>query len=257
MAVSTIQAGEPTELDRSPRTESIADRTRNRILSLLPAAELDAVLSKCELVPVRSKEVLYRRGEPIRFVHFPEDCVISLVTELENGDAVEAMTVGIDGFAGIAAFHGVRRSPLKAIGQIAGEARRLTTSDFETLVGSCEFFNMLLHRYSQFVFETVAQSAACNRLHVIEQRCARWLLMSQDRVGRDQFKLTQEFLAEMLGVRRPGVTVAMGMLEKAGLIAHARGVITVTDRPGLESAVCECYQAIRQRQGELIATPSA
>src|SRR5438552_3948187 len=101
-------------------------------------------------------------------------------------------------------------------------------------------------------FETVSQSAACNRLHVIEQRCARWLLMSQDRVGRDQFDLTQEFLAEMLGVRRPGVTVAMGILQKAGLITHGRGNITVIDRPGLERAACECYQTIRSRQAELI-----
>jgi CRP-like cAMP-binding protein len=101
------------------------------------------------------------------------------------------------------------------------------------------------------VFETVSQSAACNRLHVIEQRAARWLLMSEDRVGRNQFDLTQEFLAEMLGVRRPGVTVAMGVLEKAGLIAHGRGNITVVDRVGLEKAACECYRIIRARQGEL------
>jgi CRP-like cAMP-binding protein len=111
----------------------------------------------------------------------------------------------------------------------------------------------LLHRYSEFVYETVAQSAACNRLHVIEQRCARWLLMSHDRVGRDSFDLTQEFLAEMLGVRRPGVTVAMGILEKSGLIAHARGNITIVDRAGLERVSCECYRTIRTRQGKLIA----
>jgi CRP-like cAMP-binding protein len=110
----------------------------------------------------------------------------------------------------------------------------------------------LLHRYGQLVFETVSQSAACNRLHVIEQRCARWLLMSHDRVGRDRFDLTQEFLAEMLGVRRPGVTVAMGILEKAGVIAHGRGNITVTNRAGLEKASCECYKTIRERQAKLI-----
>jgi hypothetical protein len=102
------------------------------------------------------------------------------------------------------------------------------------------------------VYETVAQSAACNRLHVIEQRCARWLLMSQDRVGRDSFDLTQEFLAEMLGVRRPGVTVAMGFLAKAGLIAYGRGNIRVVDRPGLEKVACECYKTIRARQSKLM-----
>lgn len=226
---------------------------RNRILSLLPPAELDSVLERAETVTVQSKDVVFRRGEPIRYVHFPEDCVISLVTELENGDSVEAMTVGSDGFAGIAVFHGVLGSRLKGIGQISGRAVRLRTDDFRELSNTCESFNRLLHRYSQFVFETVSQSAACNRLHVIEQRCARWLLMSQDRVGRDEFHLTQEFLAEMLGVRRPGVTVAMGALEKAGLIAHSRGLIAVVDRPGLEKASCECYQTVRKRQAELIS----
>jgi CRP-like cAMP-binding protein len=150
-------------------------------------------------------------------------------------------------------FHGVPSSRLKAIGQISGETRRIPVEDFRQLVRECEGLDRLMHRYSQFIFETVSQSAACNRLHVIEQRCARWLLMSQDRVGRDQFDLTQEFLAEMLGVRRPGVTVAMGMLEKAGLITHTRGSITVVDRQGLEKVSCECYQTIRDRQAELIA----
>ena len=137
---------------------------------------------------------------------------------------------------------------LKGIGQITGEARRIAIEDFRKLFSQCAGLNRLLNRYSQFVFETVSQSAACNRLHVIEQRCARWLLMSHDRVGRDKFDLTQEFLAEMLGVRRPGVTVAMGALEKAGLITHGRGNITVVDRAGLEKASCECYATIRERQ---------
>ena len=226
---------------------------KNKILNLLPLADLEAVLGRSERVPVKSKELLYRPGEPIRYVYFPEDCVISLVTELASGDAVEAMTVGSDGFAGIALFHGVPASRLKAIGQITGEATRLRADDFHELSRECESFAKMLHRYSQFIFESVSQSAACNRLHVIEQRCARWLLMSQDRVQRDEINLTQEFLAEMLGVRRPGVTVAMGTLEKAGLISHTRGSIRVIDRPGLEKAACECYRTIRNRQAELIS----
>jgi hypothetical protein len=253
MAAPTIQTVAPIRNDRSVPTQSIEYRTRNRILGLLPPSELEAVLARSELVTVRSKDIVYRRDEPIRYVHFPEDCVISLVTELENGDAVEAMTVGSDGLAGIAVFHRVAASRLKGVGQISGEARRIASADFRELSKSCESFYQLLHRYSQFVFETVSQSAACNRLHVIEQRCARWLLMSQDRVGRDVFRLTQEFLAEMLGVRRPGVTVARGALEKAGFIAHARGVITVIDRPGLERATCECYRTIKLRESQLIS----
>jgi CRP-like cAMP-binding protein len=233
-------------------TERSTLQIRNRILALLPQAELESILSRCEMVTVHSKELIFRREEPIEYVYFPEDGVISLVTDLDDGDSVEAMTVGSDGFVGMAVFHGAPSSRLKAIGQITGLTRRLSAEDFRELARSCEGFDQLLHRYSQFVFETVAQSAACNRLHVIEQRCARWLLMSQDRVGRNRFDLTQEFLAEMLGVRRPGVTVAMGILEKAGLISHGRGTITVVDRSGLEKVSCECYRAIRDRQAKLI-----
>jgi len=253
MAVQSIQA-ETHVRDKSVPTQSAPAGIRNRILGLLPPRELEAVLDRSEMVTIQSKEVIYRRDEPIRYIHFPEDCVISLITELEDGDSVEAMTIGADGFVGIAVFHQVPSSRLKAIGQITGEARRIGTDDFRRLIRDCKNLDRLLHRYSQFVFETVSQSAACNRLHVIEQRCARWLLMSEDRVGRNHFDLTQEFLAAMLGVRRPGVTVAMGVLEKAGLISHGRGTITVTNRGGLEAASCECYKTIKQRQSELITS---
>lgn len=231
----------------------VAAGVRNSLLRLLPESDLEGVLAASEMVRVEVKELVFRRGEPIRYVHFPQDCVISLVTELEDGNSVEAMTVGCDGFAGLAVFHGVAASRLTAIGQISGESFRITTPDFQRLIEERDELRRLLSRYSQFVFETVAQSAACNRMHVIEQRCARWLLMSEDRVGRNHFDLTQEFLAEMLGVRRPGVTVAMGALEKAGLIAHGRGRIAVVDRPGLENVACECYRVIKQRQRELLS----
>ncbi|HCU10805.1 MAG TPA: Crp/Fnr family transcriptional regulator, partial [Gemmatimonadetes bacterium] len=222
MTVPSIQAGHVQRGESAPKRAPAAG-IRNKILNLLPPKELKAVLERCEMVTIDSEEIIFRRNEPIPFAYFPDNCVISLVTEMEDGDAVEAMTVGNDGFVGMAAFHGVSSSRLKAIGQISGEARRLVTDDFLELARELEGLRRLLHRYSHFVFETVSQSAACNRLHVIEQRAARWLLMSEDRVGRNQFDLTQEFLAEMLGVRRPGVTVAMGVLEKAGLIAHGRG----------------------------------
>ena len=211
------------------------------------------MLERTELVSVQSKESVFEREQPIRFAHFPEDCVISLVTKLDDGDSVEAMTVGNDGFVGVAIFHGLPSSRLTAVGQITGQSRMVRAEEFRQLMAECPALDSLLHRYSQFIFETVSQSAACNRLHVIEQRCARWLLMSQDRVGRDRFDLTQEFLAMMLGVRRPGVTVAMGLLEKAGLITHSRGNITVVNRAGLEKASCECYRTIRARQAKLLS----
>ncbi len=226
---------------------------RNKILKLLPAAERAALVERSEVVQVKSQEILFQPEEKLEYAYFPEDCVVSLVTVMEDGDQVEAMTIGNDGFSGIPIFHGVETSKHKGCGQISGTSRRVTAKDFRDLAQECAGLRRLLHRYSEFVFETVAQSAACNRLHVIEQRCARWLLMSQDRVGRDRFDLTQEFLAEMLGVRRPGVTVAMGILEKAGLIAHGRGNITVVNRAGLEKAACECYRTIRERQAKVMA----
>ena len=253
MASPSIQSSAHALRDGSVPTHLPETDIRNKILQLLPASELAALLERAELVTVESKKVIFEPEERIEYVHFPENSVISLITVMEDGDMVEAMTVGNDGFTGIAVFHGVQTSKNKAIGQISGQARRLDVEDFGELVEQCTGLHRLLHRYSQFVYETVSQSAACNRLHVIEQRCARWLLMSQDRVGRDKFDLTQEFLAEMLGVRRPGVTVAMGILEKAGLITHGRGNITVVNRAGLEKASCECYRTIRARQAKLIA----
>lgn len=253
MSASSIQAASHAPHSGSAPTRGLASRTRNKILNLLPAKELEDVLERSELVTIKSEELIFRRKEPIRYAYFPDNCVISLVTEMSDGDSVEAMTVGNDGFVGLAVFHEITSSWLKAIGQISGEARRVATKDFQELMRTSPSLSGLLHRYSQFVFETVSQSAACNRLHVIEQRAARWLLMSEDRVGRNQFDLTQEFLAEMLGVRRPGVTVAMGVLEKAGLISHGRGNITVLDHAGLEKVACECYRSIRQRQAELFA----
>ncbi|HEY8831420.1 MAG TPA: Crp/Fnr family transcriptional regulator [Gemmatimonadaceae bacterium] len=240
----TIASAGTAESDGSPR---------NKILKLLPAAELAALVERSEVVEVKSKQVLFEPEQKLEYAYFPENCVISLVTVMEDGDQVEAMTIGNDGFSGIPVFHEVETGKHKGCGQISGTALRIGARDFQKLARELPGLRRLLHRYSEFVFETVAQSAACNRLHVIEQRCARWLLMSQDRVGRESFDLTQEFLAEMLGVRRPGVTVAMGILEKAGLISHGRGNITVVNRPGLEKASCECYRTIRARQAKLIA----
>jgi len=251
MSASSIHSIGRDQKDGSDATER-SDAIRNKILGLLPPPELSALLDRSEVVQVQSRQILFQPQEKIEYVHFPENCVISLVTVLEDGDQVEAMTVGNDGFSEIPIFHGVDNSKNRGIGQITGSARRLSVKDFREVADECAGLRRLLHRYAEFVFETVAQSAACNRLHLIEQRCARWLLMSEDRVGRNRFDLTQEFLAEMLGVRRPGVTVAMGILEKAGLIAHGRGNITVTNRAGLEKAACECYRTIKARQAKLI-----
>ena len=227
--------------------------TRNRLLQLLPDDELQKLFSRSELVTVKTKDLIWEADGPITSVYFPEDAIISLVTQMQDGSGVEAMTIGNDGFAGTSVFHGLDSTQCVACGQVTGKARRLQVNEFKRLVTECPALTRVLHHYSHLIFEIVSQAAACNRLHVIEQRCARWLLMSQDRVGRPKFDLTQEFLSEMLGVRRPGVTVAMGILERQGLIAHGRGNITVIDRPGLERASCECYSKIKSRQDKMLS----
>jgi hypothetical protein len=244
-----MQARGPTSL----HVEATSSPTRNRLLQRLPQNELDLLFSRSELITIRTKDLIWEADGPIRDVYFPEDAIISLVTQMNDGSGVEAMTIGYDGFAGLAVFHGLDSTQCLACGQISGKARRLSTANFRSLLPESPMLQRMLHQYSHLVFEVVSQAAACNRLHVIDQRCARWLLMSQDRVGRPKFDLTQEFLAEMLGVRRPGVTVAMGILERQGLIAHGRGNITVVDREGLERASCECYGKIKGRQDKLLA----
>jgi len=226
--------------------------TRNKLLKLLPASEAGLLMLVSELVTVKSKEIFFKPGGSLDHIHFPEDCVISLVTELEDGHGVEAMTVGNDGFTPLALFNGVDSMNCRGIGQVTGKAWRIKRSEFLAILPTCPELGRVLHRYSQLVFETVAQSAACNRLHEIEKRCAKWLLMSHDRVGRDSFDLTQEFLSQMLGVRRAGVTVAIGILESHGLLAHTRGNVTIVDRPGLEKASCECYAAVQRREAAIL-----
>jgi hypothetical protein len=245
-------------LSDAPRTSAAqandsGRETRNKLLKLLPANELEAILAVSEVVTVRSKDIIYRPGGQISRVYFPDDCVISLIVHLEGGGVVEAMTVGNDGFTPLAAFNGVDSTNLTGTGQITGSARRISAPDFARVLGECPEINNVLHRYSQLVFEAVSQSAACNRMHVVEQRCARWLLMSHDRVGRPSFDLTHGFLAEMLGVRRAGVTVAMGILSRKGLVSHTRGSVTIVDRKGLESASCECYRAIKRREDRILS----
>ncbi len=221
--------------------------TRNIVLRELTRNDMERVISTAEWVSLATKDLVWEANQPITDVYFPETAVISLVTLLDAGP-IEAITIGNDGFVGLPVVHGLATTVTRANCQIPGQAWRLTTRAFMELYGQMPEMRRALDRYTQLVIETISQSAACNRVHVIEERCARWLLMSHDRVASDEIPLTQELLAQMLGVRRPGVTVAIGILERAGLIAHGRGRITVTDRQGLEAASCECYGAIKRRE---------
>jgi CRP-like cAMP-binding protein len=234
-----------------PATAGIESDARNQILRSLGREDASLLRSSGRMVELAPKVVITEANNPIHHIYFPETAVISLVTVVSEG-AIEAMTVGNDGFYGVPVFHGLSSTFTRAICQIPGSALRIEVDTFRALLAESPSLSRTLARYSQLLIETLSQSAACNRLHVIEQRCARWLLMSHDRVGHDDFALTQVFLAQMLGVRRPGVTVAIGILERAGLISHTRGHIRIEDREGLEKAACECYHTIRTRQRALL-----
>ena len=235
--------------------EHPASVEENHLLRSLPADQYEEILPYLEPVELSSRQVLWQPDTIIHSLYFPRTCVVSLLTPLADELPVEAATVGREGMAGTPVVLGVRVAHVQAIAQVPGRAVRMDAERFSTQLrqGDGVLFPLLL-RYAQALHEQTAQSVACNRRHAIEERCARWLLMTADRVGADQFPLTQEFLAFMLGVRRASVTVAAGMLQLAGLIEYNRGKITVLDRARLESASCECYRVVRRRYDKLLGS---
>jgi CRP-like cAMP-binding protein len=216
----------------------------NRLLAALPADDYARVARALEVVPLRLKDVLHKPGEPIRHVYFPGGGFCSLVTVLEDGRMVEVATVGREGMVGISAV--LDGSPPSSAAMVQGEADtcyRMTADAFRQEMDRRGPFYELLAHYAQALVGFVMQSTACNAVHTVEQRLARWLLMARDRMGSDDFPLTQEFVAMMLGATRPTVTVVAGTLQKAGLITYHRGHVTIVDREKLEAASCECYRA--------------
>jgi CRP-like cAMP-binding protein len=226
---------------------------QNNIIAKLPANELAAFLDRAEKISSPLRETLFELNEPFERVLFPLTGMGSLVTVLKDGTTLEAQTVGREGFMGLPLFHGIPVARCKGICQVEGDFFQLAPDDFVSLVKIAPELRLLLHRYAQFSNEVVAQSAACNSMHLIEQRCARWLLLTADAVGRKDFSLTQEFLSQMLAVRRPGVTVAIGTLERQGLIEHRYGKVSISDAQGLKKVACECYQTITDKALELLA----
>jgi CRP-like cAMP-binding protein len=232
--------------------------SKNRLLSTMRASDFDALAPHLELVELQLHEMLARQGERFTHVYFPEGAIISLLNRMADGDGVEVGTIGNEGMAGLPAYLGVEATESETFCQVVGPAIRLPVSILVDAAERQPSLRQLLNRYTQAYLSQIAQSAACNRLHNIERRCARWLLMTHDRVNRaEEFPLKQQFLAEMLGVRRAGVTVAAGALQDAGLIAYRRGIIRVLDREGLEAAACECYSIVRQRFDQLIPVTSS
>jgi CRP-like cAMP-binding protein len=230
--------------------------TGNRLLDALPPEDIGRLRSHLEIVSVALKYVIYEPDQPITHVYFPTGCVISLVTYLEEGLPVEMATIGREGMVGLPIFLGADTMPSRAFGQVPGDAMRITALALTEEIKRNGPLVRVLNRYTLALFNQVAQTTACNRVHFLEQRCARWLLQTHDRVASDQFLLTQEFLAQMLGVRRSGVSAAAGLLQKAGFIRYARGRITILDRPGLEGVACECYGVIKKEFDRLLGSGS-
>ena len=217
----------------------------NRLLGLLPERESLTLRRYLEPVEMAFKEPVFANGKPIHHVYFPVRGVISLVMDLEEGVSVEAGTIGREGMVGLNVFLNVPRSPWRAFCQIPGDALRMPAQDFLSEVRESEALTLILFRYTNAMVASLAQTAACNRAHTLEERMCRWLLTTRDRVDSDDFPLTQEFLGQMLGVRRPSVSLAGIALQNAGLIHYTRGRITILDRKGIEEASCECYEIVK------------
>jgi len=231
---------------RNDNNSSASTKSANRLLAALPAAELSRLEPHLKQVDLPFKQVLLDPGQRIVDLYFPLSGIVSTVKEFDNGDIIEVATIGNEGMYGNSVVLDVPIEASKVLVQVAGTALRMQADLLLKLLEDCPTLRRTLLRYSQALFHQVAQNAACNRAHEVNERCARWLLMSQDRVGGDRFTLTQEFMAQMLGVHRPTVSVAAGILQKAGIITFTRGNITVLDRAALEAASCECYALIVQ-----------
>jgi CRP-like cAMP-binding protein len=217
----------------------------NHLLAALPADVFDRVAPALDVVPLKLKQFLHKPGEPVRAVYFPGGGFISMVTVLDDGGMIEVATVGREGMLGVSAILNGDGDPSPSAALVQGESEtcyRMSVNVFREELDRDPAFHNLMGRYAQALSGFIMQSTACNAVHSVEQRLARWLLMAHDRMGRNEFPLTQEFVAMMLGVSRPTVTVVAGTLQKAGLITYHRGHLTIIDREKLESASCECYR---------------
>ena len=224
----------------------------NSLLAALPDAELKRWLPYLELIDLPLGDVLYESGNAEKSVYFPTSAIVSLLYVMENGDSAEIAVVGNEGMVGIALFMGGDSTPSRAVVQSAGRGYRLkavvTKDEFDKFGPAAR----LLLRYAQALITQMSQTAVCNRHHSLDQQLCRWLLLSLDRLAGNHLVMTQELIANMLGVRREGVTDGASKLQKAGLIRYARGRITVLDRKGLEERVCECYAVVKQEYDRLL-----
>lgn len=225
---------------------------QNHLLDALPAAEFDRLASHLELISMELGDVIYEPGIKLRHVYFPTTAIVSLLYVMEDGASAEIAIVGNEGILGISLFMGGDTTPSRAVVQSAGHGYRLKADLLKAEFGLFGPTMHLLLRYTQALITQMAQTAVCNRHHSIDQQLCRWLLLSLDRLASNELSMTQELIANMLGVRREGVTEAAGELQKDGLIHYVRGKITVLHRPGLEARCCECYQVVKTEFDRLL-----
>ncbi len=226
---------------------------QNHILAALPAAELDRLTPHLELKPMALGEALYESGGRLHYVYFPTTSIVSLLYVMEDGASSEIAVVGNEGILGVSLFMGGETTPSRAVVQSAGYGYRLRAQLLKQEFSRGADMMQLLLRYTLALITQMAQTAVCNRHHSVEQQLCRWLLLSLDRLSTLELTMTQELIANMLGVRREGVTDAAGKLQRAGLIRYSRGRITVLDRPKLEQAVCECYAVVKKEVDRLLS----
>ncbi|MGC1967784.1 MAG: Crp/Fnr family transcriptional regulator [Candidatus Acidiferrales bacterium] len=233
------------------RTSPDGTPVANKILSAIPEHEFLAIGPHLELVALPRHRILHEPNADLDFGYFPNSGLISLVVAMEDGKTVEAAVVGNEGAAGIPSAVSLTRSPLREVVQIAGEGFRVKVSSLQNVLKYSGEFQMMLSRYAVIQGMQVAQTAACNRLHDVEQRLARWLLMAQDRVDGGSILITHDFLATMLGTDRPSVSLAAGILQRKKNIEYSRGAVKILSRKKLESSACECYRVIQQFNAEI------
>ncbi len=241
MALNKLAIVQPGE-----RTNPAGKPVRNKLLLAIPDEEFRRIRSRLQFVDLPHHFILHQPHQTVRFAHFPNAGLISLVVELKDGRTVEAGLLGNEGASGMPAVLGLSRSPLREIVQIAGDAFRVRVNTLRELLPSTPVLQATLNRYAAGLAMQVAQTAACNRLHKIEERLSRWLLIAQDRVDSGIVPITHDFLATMLGTDRPSVTVAAGVLQREGIIEYTRGSVRILNRKKLESFACECYALIKQ-----------
>ena len=246
-----------TDVAPSAGETSSQTRERNGLLRALEPRAYERAMQEMEPLELATKQILWPRRAPIRSIYFPQTAIVSLVVVSREERGVEAATVGNEGFVGVPVALGVESTTLIAMAQVPGVALRMSVGAFRDLLREEPAFRDAVLAYAHTLLELTAQTIACNHGHQLTERCARWLLVTHDRVGKKVFFLTQEFLAMMLGVRRASVTVAAGMLQEAGLIRYSRGRVEVVDRDGLERAACECYRVISDSYARSVGIPAS